>query len=327
MPVSRTRALAFTLIELLVVIAIIAILIGLLLPAVQKVREAAARAKCQNNLKQLGLALQNYHDTNSKFPPGTMVETNFTPPEWPYLLHYMYPFFEQSAYYTAIGAGNWLNVQPWVNPGPWAPVLNLPISPLLCPSDTGTPTSTHAGASAPLARSNYLGFFSGTQDSHNWQPNAYPTSPINQRALCTMGASRASKMASVTDGTSNSLAIGEYIGGINQSDSRGWFYSNRAGNQFLYATFTPNATNPDVLIDYQDYCSSGYNQPAQNQPCTVDDGNGFGGNNYVISRSHHTGGVNGVFCDGHVAFITNSIPLSTWQALVWIADGQVIGSF
>ncbi|MDB5306122.1 MAG: prepilin-type cleavage/methylation protein [Gemmataceae bacterium] len=333
MSVRRNRSPGFTLIELLVVIAIIAILIGLLLPAVQKVREAAARAKCQNNLKQLGLALHNYHDADGKFPPGTMVSVNFQPPEWPYLLHYLLPHIEQAAYYTTVGAGNWLTTAPWYGGGQaaWGPLLGMGIPTFRCPSDTGTPTSTHAGSNIPLARSNYLGFFSGTKDRHNWSPDdpnlGYPRSPVNQRALFTMGQSRASRMADVTDGTSNSLAIGEYIGGKDSDDSRGWFYSTRAGNQFLYATWTPNSSNPDVMISYQHYCSSGYNLPGQNQPCSVDDGDGFGGNNYVISRSRHTGGVNAVYCDGHVGFISNGIPLATWQYLAWIADGQVIGNY
>ena len=85
------------------------------------------------------------------------------------------------------------------------------------------------------------------------------------------------------------------------------------------------SADPDVLISYQHYCSSGYNQPGQ--PCTVDDGNGYGGNNYVISRGYLTGGVNTLFCDGHVQFISNTVPLGTWQNLAWIRDGNPVGDF
>jgi prepilin-type N-terminal cleavage/methylation domain-containing protein/prepilin-type processing-associated H-X9-DG protein len=324
----RTRQ-GFTLIELLVVIAIIAVLIGLLLPAVQKVREAASRLKCQANLKQLGLALHNYHDSQGAFPPGTYCSTNGwagdpdPAKEWVYLLHYLLPYLEESPTYQVLGGPHWALGRPWfAGEAPaWAPLFGHSIPALLCPSDRGTPTSTHAAVGVPLARTNYLGFFSGTHDRHNWSQSY----PAEQRALFTLGKGRALRMSGVTDGTSNTLALGEYVGGVGQADSRGWFYSNRAGNQLLYATRTPNSPSPDVLISFDGYCSPGYNQPTQ--PCVVDDGDGYGGNNVVSSRSRHAGGVNAVFCDGHVRFVADGIPLGTWQNLAWVADGNPSGDY
>ena len=136
----------------------------------------------------------------------------------------------------------------------------------------------------------------------------------------------------------------EYLTGTGISDVRGWIYTNRAGGQFLYPTLTPNSTSPDVLLNLSlaanngtcGFCpndglgaggGSSASIPYKNLPCTGDStGNPGGANNYVGSRSGHTGGVNVVFCDGHVTFVVNSVNLATWQNLAWIADGNVVES-
>src|ERR1019366_7392570 len=109
---------------------------------------------------------------------------------------------------------------------------------------------------------------------------------------------------------------------------------------FIYASATPNSPTADVMLNYPGFCpadgggpggTSSNNQPGQNLPCTNSGNAGGPGtaddNDTVTSRSRHTGGVNVVFCDGHVTFISNSIQLATWQQLAWIQDGQVIGSY
>jgi len=111
----RHGRLAFTLVELLLVIAIIGILIALLVPAVQKVREASNQAQCQNNLKQLGTALYAHENTFKAFPPGADGPGEFDEPQWPYFLHHLLPYLEQEALYKKLG---FPFVSPWNNHNP-----------------------------------------------------------------------------------------------------------------------------------------------------------------------------------------------------------------
>jgi prepilin-type N-terminal cleavage/methylation domain-containing protein len=207
----------FTLIELLVVIAIIAILIGLLLPAVQKIREAANRMKCSNNLKQISLAAHNYESSNGMFPPGINMNTYVG------TLAYLLPYLEQDNLYNQINPDQF-SLPPGGTTGPWWGVAyaqaQARISMYLCPSDSQEVPTTGVmayyyttpgslaygwfGPTTPLGRTNYAanaGALGKTGDAF-WDQWA---GPYHQNSRTTFG--------SITDGTSNTIAFGETLGG------------------------------------------------------------------------------------------------------------------
>jgi prepilin-type N-terminal cleavage/methylation domain-containing protein/prepilin-type processing-associated H-X9-DG protein len=215
-PACDSRPAGFTLIELLVVIAIIAVLIALLLPAVQAAREAARRVQCTNNLKQIGLALHNYHQTNNCFPPGSLVyfspavltgtqEANWSPSVHSRLLGNL----EQQALYNAM---NW---SVGVNYDPYGSFANSTVSltrlyAFLCPSD---PAPTRLGmGSAPLSSNNATGnnYFASMGSSLEWN-GTYTAAPPNGlfQYVGTTGNGRIG-ITNIQDGTSNTIAFGEW---------------------------------------------------------------------------------------------------------------------
>lgn len=313
MRTSSRRSSGFTLIELLVVIAIIAILIALLLPAVQQAREAARRSACKNNLKQLGLAMHNYHDTHGTLPPGTIVGT-----EWPYLLHFILPYVDQAPMYNVL-AQNWGRKAPWLDDSltNWPSGTQAGVSTFLCPSDGLGGTVKSIDSTVKLPTSNYLGLFSGLNDGET-----VADSLLTRAAF---GRNRGARIRDFKDGTSNTMIMAEYLTG-SPSVWRGWFYTSRAASQFLHVTNTPNSSSPDRILDYHAGCAatSDANQPLMNLPCTPD---GYTPTNFASPRSMHTGGVQILLGDGSVRFVGENIHLDTWRRLAWIADGQTIGEF
>jgi prepilin-type N-terminal cleavage/methylation domain-containing protein/prepilin-type processing-associated H-X9-DG protein len=321
------RREAFSLIELLVVIAIIAILIGLLLPAIQKVREAANLTTCRNHFKQIGLALHNYHNTNERLPEGSMHELPYlqAAPRLTYLFR-LYPYLEQEELYKKFdqnradatpGIGG---VIPWcgsVNSiGPDAPTAQV-LKVLLCPSDTlGGTTSTRDGAGT-WNHSNYLAFF-GDKNLGAGLPGA---SPANQRAA--FGWSyprRGTRLIDILDGASNTMVFGEYLTGLPETeaplDYRGVHWLDLPGHSQLYTNATPNSSSPDLFFPAE-RC---YNAPERNLPCAGSELE----ETRAASRSRHRGGVNILKADGSVHFISETIDLKIWQALGTIAGGEVI---
>jgi prepilin-type N-terminal cleavage/methylation domain-containing protein/prepilin-type processing-associated H-X9-DG protein len=295
---------AFTLIELLVVIAIIAVLIGLLLPAVQKVREAAARAKCQNNLKQIGLAMHNYHDTYSNLPPGDPATGSYG--TWQVSI---LPYIEQNNMYLLyVDFGNFQGTKiTYSNAANRANVTSKVLPILTCPSDP------NAGLFMPFGVSmhNYaVNFGNTTRTQGTYNGVVFGGAPFSYN-------NKTFSLPGISDGTSNTLLAAEVLQGVssgNITDLRGFTWWGPAAGFEGY--FGPNSGSPDSL-QFTSYCN---NLPDQGLPCVVTAVNQFG------ARSKHTGGVNVTLCDGSVRFVSNNISITTWRALSTSQGGEVLGS-
>lgn len=320
----------FTLVELLVVIAIIGILIAMLLPAVQAAREAARRAQCSNHLKQIGLALHNYHGAHNRFPLGAYSggRAYWGSPQWGYLLYYLLPFMEQDPLYRPLAnVQKTSSLSPWQGGATtaWAGVPATSVSTYLCPSDgmggqTKWLSSSLAWTSDALQLylTNYLGVFSGVNDGEVFTESTLPIA-ANRRSV--FGINRGATFAEITDGTSNTLALVEYLTGT-PKDGRGWPWTQRAGCQFVYVAATPNTSVPDILVNHSSFCGSGNgNLPHLNLPCQ----GGGDSAGTAAARSRHPGGVNAVRCDGSVSFFTETIDANTWRSLGWMQDGGPLG--
>lgn len=332
---------AFTLIELLVVIAIIAILIALLLPAVQQAREAARRTQCKNNLKQIGVALHNYHDVHSIFPQGKVLDRNIRYsgcPTWVNGSGYSWrvmilPMMEQSALYSN-------NVTPesgLYTCGTLAAGANQRLALLrtampayLCPSD---PTP-FLGAERPT---NYPGISGSIKNSHGWNDP-----PAARGILGFPGAT----MRDIADGTSNTAMVGEvhrgalfnrYSGGPdNITGRRCQWWAAESGFCHADTWFPPNAANPTKgnnrgQVAPQEGpandagCLSGQG-PCADQVSWVDDvADNMPGGRGVSSA--HTGGAQILLGDGSVRFVSENISIDTWRGLGTMNNGEILGEF
>jgi prepilin-type N-terminal cleavage/methylation domain-containing protein/prepilin-type processing-associated H-X9-DG protein len=311
----------FTLIELLVVIAIIAVLIALLLPAVQTAREAARRAQCVNNLKQVGMAFHNYHSANDTFPPGELgLKTATTSGNRYMWTGFILPYIEQgtlaNAYNFTLGFGTAANGSPNVT------VQTSFVYTYCCPSD-GPPGWYSTGGST---RSNYVGCYSpdGTM-VEPWATFSYDTgfknpanNPATRQAILNFNLSRG--VRDVTDGTSNTVMLSEVISGPSGSlDYRG-IWSNDFGAQYTHLK-GPNSLLPDR---FWSAVAANCTTSKPKTPCAGTASN-WSTEDYG-ARSYHPGGVNVTMCDGSVRFVKDSIGLSTWQAIASINAGEVVSA-
>ena len=313
----RRRMRGFTLIELLVVIAIIAVLIALLLPAVQQAREAARRTQCKNNLKQFGLAMHNYHDTVNRFP------CTINPTPWSNVgvgaMVFLLPYIDQAPQYNTIGfvpGGSWTNN---VSDSGVAGKRYFEVTPpgFRCPSDTsaqyypGTNGIVGNWATASYSLSGGAQRESGNGCS-TYPGNVFGTGPADHSdsadgtqisgLFSRIGYSCGIK--DVTDGTSNTILMGEIRSECSDHERHGWANAN---SNWIFTT---------APINYNTCVVGGTGCAANNNWNTSQ---GF--------KSRHVGGAHILLCDGSVRFVSENIDYNTYQRLGDRRDGQVVGDF
>lgn len=334
----RPPRVGFTLIELLVVIAIIAVLIGLLVPAVQKVREAANRMSCGNNAKQLALACHAYHDANGRLPSAVMMNTSVSNPAdynqnfGPNWIVQILPYIEQDALYKTAAAS--INNYPTVAAeNAWRSVRSTEIKTVRCPSEAFG-NNQYSGLGGAWARGNYgansgtamfwtnAGGEQGLQVSGGVMAEAggtiggysYGVNGVSSGGVMT--ANSKVRLTDIVDGTTNTVLVDELRVGTTATDIRGTWALGQVGASITAASGRGDTPGPNVGL-------SGYDDI---QGCTDDPAKGMGccpgcGSWQVTAKSLHSGGVQTALADGSIRFITNSISQRNYQLIHSRADG------
>ena len=330
----RSRFRAFTLIELLVVIAIIAILIALLLPAVQQAREAARRSTCKNNMKQIVVALHNYHDVHMSFPQGQ----SKTPNDWCCGGNWrvqVLPFIDQGPVYDSIG---WTNDYSFggTSPGHYAAYtggaevfagLEIPV--FTCPSSTLDPNDTSVINNPQRGQVHHYVGISGSLGVARQTDRACDYGGI-VRGNGILGVQRHSRIRDVTDGTSNTIIVAEQsadvnIGGTHRNRTSNYYggWSGSAGNFATDRAGRPHWGAGTTCLRYP--INHGVGNQSISAASIPGADNTWDFN--TIINSFHTGGVHVGLADGGVRFISENLEFATLRQLCSMNDGQSLGEF
>ncbi|MGN6136687.1 MAG: DUF1559 family PulG-like putative transporter [Aureliella sp.] len=329
----RNRRPGFTLVELLVVIAIIGILVGLLLPAVQAAREAARRMQCSNNLKQIGLALHNYHDANKKFPFGSRGGSTWAQAgikdgtNWRVSI---LPYMEQTAVYNQLnwggsfGAGTTAAaaymggnqvLSGFVLPTYRCPSSALELFPQSYNSGTSSGSFNNPGNGMGI---HYVGIM-GAAPAFNWSQGGYRD--CGHGWSCNQGimlVNECKGIRDVIDGTSNTIIIAEQSGQVRKADLTSNYYGGWSGARNTSTIASSSCT------DLWQTGATCIRQPPNSQ---IDDpGNRNPYRNNTTVNSFHVGGIQVSLSDGSVQFLSNSIDFQILKAMAIRDDGQVVGS-
>jgi prepilin-type N-terminal cleavage/methylation domain-containing protein/prepilin-type processing-associated H-X9-DG protein len=325
---SRARRRAFTLIELLVVIAIIAVLIGLLLPAVQKAREAANRMKCSNNLKQMGIALHSYADTFGVFPTGGEGTDFVNAPKGPSIFDrhstftMLLPYIEQANLFNAMNLAYYYNDPAW--PGNQQAARTV-VSTYICPSNSWSqPRDSQGYGLTDYGATCYTDIdpVTGLRNKATRDNGALHVDPLHALA--------GTKIATIRDGTSNTIAIAEdtgrderyvaaYIDPYDGQLRRFWRWAE-PDNAFGVSGFQSGSYDAGTAINNTQYPPGG-----SASTCLWAPTNNCGNNDEIFS--FHTGGAQAVFCDGHVGFLKETMDRRVVRMLVTPNGGETIPDY